>query len=144
MKDYLIVIGLWFLFLIFLAAAREPSTPSTDLPIPTDFTCVGTDGTLTDGITLATPIPVTWDVQFGECLVGDCSGATFTKKASDEAFGEFPDFIGYYDVGEMYDFKKGEDVRLHGKLREIYTDKDALSIQNRCVPIVQIQKIESL
>lgn len=144
LRDYLIIIAAFFILWIFIAAAREPSTSSADLPISTEFTCIGADGTLTDGIELTKPISVTWNAQFGECLIGDCSGATFTKKTSDEAFGEFPDFIGYYDVGDMSNIKKGEGVRLYGKLREIYTDKDALSILNRCVPILQIQKIENL
>jgi len=32
-KDYLIIIAIWFLILVFIAAARGPSTRSGDYPI---------------------------------------------------------------------------------------------------------------
>ena len=148
----IIVLIIVILVLIFIFK-KTPTIPTsvsknseTTSTTATEFTCVGTNGELTDGIQLNEPIPVVWEAKLDECLVTSCHGASFTKKISAGIAGEYSNFIGYYkdtDIPLQF-LKKGIDLKIYANWEFLYTDKDAPSIHNRCVPLVKIDRIEQL
>ncbi len=148
MKKYLLKIALLLVLigLGYFAVRGYRNNNVTTSTTTTDFTCVGENGGLTDGIQLNEPIPVVWEAKLDECLITGCHGASFTKKISDEVAGEYPHFIGYYkdtDIPQQF-LKKDIDLKISGNWEFLYTDKDAPSIHNRCVPLVKIDRIEQL
>jgi len=99
------------------------------------------------------PIPIVWTAKFTGCLVS-CWGAHFTRLPEGTNY-KYPRFAGYYpDAAKKYHWEGGgsqipekflEDdavLRIYGKWTDIGEDHPRTVFGNKCVPIVNIEKIE--
>jgi hypothetical protein len=103
------------------------------------------------------PVPIIWTAKFDSCLVS-CYGASFTRVPSD---AKYPRFAGYYpDVSGKYDWdvasngdrggsqipdkflKDGLILKIYGNRTGIDADHPRTVFENKCVPMVEIEKIE--
>lgn len=87
------------------------------------------------------PIPVVWDAKFTGCLSG-CWGAAFTRVPNDS---KYPRFSGYVpDSGNRIAdefMKEGQILKIYGKWIDV-SDSYGSVFDNKCVPTVDIEKIE--
>lgn len=102
------------------------------------------------------PIPVIWEAKFTGCLVS-CYGAHFSRIPETENY-KYPRFAGYYpDEFGKYNWENGgnsgkqipekflEDgliLKIYGKWIMIEADHPYTVFENKCVPILEIEKIE--
>lgn len=105
------------------------------------------------------PIPIVWTAKLDGCLMS-CYGASFTRIPSDE---KYPRFAGYYpDTSGKYNwdidtngndggsripekFKKvGQILKVYGKWTSVEADHPYTVFENKCVPLVEIDKLEIL
>lgn len=99
------------------------------------------------------PVPIVWTAKLTGCLVS-CYGAHFTRLPEGAKY-KYLRFAGYYpDAAGKYDWEKGgsqipdkflEDglkLRVYGKWTGIEEDHPKTVFDNKCVPIVNIDKIE--
>lgn len=109
--------------------------------------------------TFENPLPITWTARFDGCLMS-CYGASFTRVPSDE---QYPRFAGYYPNKEgKYSLeldanggeggsqiperfrKNNQMLKISGKWTDIDADHPFSVFEDKCVPIVNIEKIEIL
>ena len=87
------------------------------------------------------PVPIIWTAKFDGCLAG-CWGAAFTKIPEDP---QYPRFLGYVpDEGERIAdefMKEGQILKIYGKWTDV-SDSYGSVFDNKCVPTVDIEKIE--
>jgi len=87
------------------------------------------------------PISVVWEARFDGCLVS-CWGASFTRIPSDP---QYPRFSGYVrDSGDKIAdefMKEGQTLKIYGKWTDISASYASV-FGNKCVPTVEIEKIE--
>lgn len=102
-------------------------------------------------------IYIIWTAKLDSCLVS-CYGASFTRVSNDE---EYPRFAGYYpDTLGKYDWdvasngerggsqipdvflQDGLTLKIYGKWTDIDADHPRTVFENKCVPVVEIGKIE--
>ena len=100
--------------------------------------------------TFEKPIPIIWFARMNGCLES-CQGASFTKVDQNE---EYPRFAGYYPDtnGEYFTEEwnpipekfqeKGLILRIEGDWLGIEEDHPQTVFGGKCVPIVNIRKIE--
>lgn len=99
------------------------------------------------------PIPIVWTAKFTGCLVS-CWGAHFTRLPEEIKY-KYPRFAGYYpDAAGKYHWEKGgsqipekfrEDgavLKIYGKWTDIGEDHPRTVFGNKCVPTVNIERIE--
>lgn len=89
------------------------------------------------------PIPIVWTAKLDGCLVS-CEGVSFTKTSEDE---KYPRFAGYYEDGKTIPnefLEKGLILNVYGKWTGIDYDHPKTVFDNKCVPIVDIEKIEEI
>lgn len=87
------------------------------------------------------PVPMIWTAKLDGCLVG-CLGASFTKVPEDK---KYPRFAGYYfDDKSIPDkfLQNGLILKIYGEWIGIDYDHSRTVFENKCVPIVDIEKIE--
>lgn len=88
------------------------------------------------------PVDIVWITKIDGCLVG-CSGASFTKDSGGDVYARF---AGYYsEQGKVISedlLKEGTKVKVYGKWTGIGDDYSKSVFENKCVPIVQIEKLE--
>ena len=87
------------------------------------------------------PIPIVWTAKLDGCLVS-CLGASFTRVPSDT---KYPRFAGYYPNDEIIPdkfLKGGLILKIYGKWIGIDADHPRTVFENKCVPMVDIEKIE--
>jgi hypothetical protein len=85
------------------------------------------------------PIPVVWTAMLDGCLVS-CEGASFTRVPRDE---KHPRFAGYYPGGAQADLRHaGHTLKITGNWVGIGADHFVTVFDNKCVPIVHINKVE--
>lgn len=92
--------------------------------------------------TFKKPVQVVWLAEFGGCLVG-CEGASFNRLPIGGDF-KYPSFAGYFGEGVFKEklLKEGLTLKIYGKWTGIDADHPKLVFNNKCVPIVDIEKIE--
>lgn len=88
------------------------------------------------------PIPIIWTAKFdGNCL-SSCWGASFTKVPEDS---KYPRFSGYVsDDGERIAdeyLKEDQILKIYGNWVDV-SDSYGSVFDNKCVPTVEIEKIE--
>lgn len=133
----------------FLAEAPSSSTPTaTEKPECDNYK---------DIQKLEKPVPIVWTAKLDGCLVS-CYGASFTRVPSNT---KYPRFAGYYpDTSGKYDWdvtnngerggsqipdkflKDNLTLRIYGKWTDIDADHPITVFENKCVPIVEIERIE--
>ena len=98
--------------------------------------------------TFSEPVPVVWEARFNSCLVS-CYGASFTRISDETKFaGYYPDNSGKYaykaDAGSQIpnEFTSGETIKIYGDWIGIEEDHSKTVFDSKCVPIVNIKKIE--
>lgn len=85
------------------------------------------------------PIPVVWIAIMDGCLAS-CEGASFTRVPGDE---KYPRFAGYYASGSYADIGQSEDtLKIYGDWVGIGADHASTVFDNKCVPIININKVE--
>lgn len=87
------------------------------------------------------PIQIVWTAKFDGCLVS-CWGASFTRVPEDS---KYPRFAGYMPesgerIADEY-MKDGQTLKIYGKMTDISGSYGSV-FGNRCVPTVEIEKIE--
>jgi len=96
------------------------------------------------------PIPVVWTVKMDGCLAS-CQGASFTKIPKDEKYprfsGYYPDTKGGYNIEDWNPIpeefqEKGLILKITGEWVGIQDDHPQTVFEGKCVPIVNIKKIE--
>ena len=88
-----------------------------------------------------TPIPVEWTAKFDGCLAG-CWGGAFTRVPDDPKYHRFSAYVP--DAGSKIEdkyLKEGLMLKIYGKWTDI-TDSYGSIFSNKCVPTVEIEKIE--
>lgn len=89
------------------------------------------------------PIPVAWEAKFDTCLSG-CWGAVFTRVPENS---QYPRFSGYVpDKGEKLAEKYLRDdqiLKIYGLWTDV-SDSYGSVFDNRCVPTVEIERVEIL
>jgi len=89
------------------------------------------------------PIPIEWTARFDGCL-SSCWGAYFTRFPEDS---KYPKFSGYVpDDGERISdkfTKEGQLLKIYGNWTDV-SDSYGSIFDNKCVPTVEIEKIELL
>ena len=88
------------------------------------------------------PIPVVRDAKFDGCL-SSCWGAAFTRVPDDP---KYPRFSGYvpdngYRIADEF-MKEGQIVKIYGKWTGVGFDHPYTVFEGKCVPSVDIEKIE--
>ena len=88
------------------------------------------------------PVPIVWTAKFdGNCL-SSCWGASFTKVPEDS---KYPRFSGYVsDDGERIAdeyLKEDQILKIYGNWVDV-SDSYGSVFDNKCVPTVEIEKIE--
>ena len=100
------------------------------------------------------PIPVVWTAKMDGCLVS-CEGASFTRVPAPTPEGvgvptksvgkykKYPRFAGYYP-GELQAELWPDDsiLKISGDWVGIDADHPHTVFDNKCVPVIQIKKIE--
>lgn len=85
------------------------------------------------------PIPVVWTAKMDGCLAS-CEGASFTRVPEDE---KYPRFAGYYASGSYADIGQSEGtLKIYGDWIGIAADHAVTVFDNKCVPIININKVE--
>lgn len=104
------------------------------------------------------PIPVIWEAKLTGCLMS-CYGAHFTRIPETEN-SKYPRFAGYYpdefgkyawddggnggnQIPEKF-LEDGLNLKIYGKWLGIDYDHPYTVFGNKCVPILEIEKIEKL
>ena len=88
-------------------------------------------------------IPVVWEAILDVCLSG-CGGGSFTKLNSSKN-EKHPRFVGYLKDGKTIPenlLAKGIKLKISGKWISVEDDHSRTVFNNKCVPIVEIEKIE--
>ena len=85
------------------------------------------------------PIPVVWTARMDGCLVS-CEGASFTRVPEDK---KYPRFAGYYpeSFGPEF-FQDNAVLKISGDWVGIDADHPYTVFDNKCVPVIHINKIE--
>jgi hypothetical protein len=89
------------------------------------------------------PIPVVWTAKFDGCLAS-CWGAAFTKVPEDFQYSRFSGYVP--DEGEKISdeyMKEGQILKIYGKWTDVSASYASV-FNNKCVPTVEIEKIEIL
>lgn len=95
-------------------------------------------------------IPVVWTAKMEGCLAS-CQGASFTRIPEDNKYphfaGYYPDFKGSYDIDDWNPipdkFQKPDLLlKITGILIGIQDDHSQTVFEGKCIPIVNIEKIE--
>lgn len=85
------------------------------------------------------PIPVVWTASMDGCLVS-CEGAAFTRVPEDK---KYPRFAGYFPDSLGEELLRAKAVlKISGAWIGIGADHPHTVFENKCVPIIQINKIE--
>ena len=85
------------------------------------------------------PIPVVWTARMDGCLVS-CEGASFTRVPEDE---KYPRFAGYYPGGLQPElWPDNSIIKISGDWIGIDADHPFTVFDNKCVPVIHINKIE--
>ncbi len=85
------------------------------------------------------PVPVIWTARMDGCLVS-CEGASFTRIPEDK---KYPRFAGYYPGGLQPELGQGgRALKIYGDWIGIDADHPFTVFDNKCVPVIQINKIE--
>ena len=85
------------------------------------------------------PIPVIWTAKMDGCLVS-CEGASFTRVPEDK---KYPRFAGYYSGGLQAELWQDNAVlKISGDWVGINADHPHTVFDNKCVPVIHINKIE--
>jgi len=96
------------------------------------------------------PIPVVWTAKMEGCLAS-CQGASFIRIPEDNKYphfaGYYPDTKGGYEVDDWNPipdkFQKNDLLlKITGKWIGIQDDHSQTVFEGKCVPIVNIEKIE--
>lgn len=103
--------------------------------------------------TFKEPVPIVWTAKLTGCLVS-CFGAHFTRLPEGAGY-KYPRFAGYYpDLSGRYDWdggglqipdkflKDGITLKVYGNWTSIDADHPNTVFEGKCVPIVEINKIE--
>ncbi|MEX2090597.1 MAG: hypothetical protein WD989_00485 [Candidatus Paceibacterota bacterium] len=86
-------------------------------------------------------ISVVWTAKMDGCLVS-CEGASFTRVPEND---KYPRFVGYSAELLQDDiWQDGDIVKIFGDWVGIGSDHPVTVFNNKCVPIVNINKIELL
>ncbi|MBI2068825.1 MAG: hypothetical protein HYT67_01840 [Candidatus Yanofskybacteria bacterium] len=85
------------------------------------------------------PIPVVWTAKMDGCLVS-CEGASFTRVPEDE---KYPRFAGYYPGG-LGPWLYKNVLKISGDWIGVDADHPYTVFDNKCVPVIQINKMEIL
>ena len=89
------------------------------------------------------PISIEWTAKFDGCL-SSCWGAYFTRVPEDP---KYPRFSGYVpDDGERISdefMKEGQLLKIYGNWTDV-SDSYGSIFDNKCVPTIEIEKIEIL
>jgi len=90
----------------------------------------------------ATPTPIVWFAKLDDCVLS-CEGGSFTKITSNSQ-EKYPRFVGYMKDGIIPEKYLEDDIRLKitGEWESIGDDYSRTEFNNKCVPIVNILKIE--
>ncbi|MDP3792677.1 MAG: hypothetical protein Q8Q89_03020 [bacterium] len=134
--------------LISDVASLSPTPMTTEEPVCDNYK---------DIQTFEKPVSIIWTAKLDGCLES-CYGASFTRVLSDT---KYPRFAGYYpDISGKYDWdvasngERGGDqipdkfledgliLKIYGKWTDIDADHPLTVFENKCVPIVEIEKIE--
>ena len=88
------------------------------------------------------PVPVVWTAKMTGCLMS-CQGAPFTRLPEGGEY-EYPRFAGYYKDGTIPGefLEEGLALKIYGDWIGIDADHSRTVFENKCVPIVEIEKIE--
>ncbi|MDO8499588.1 MAG: hypothetical protein Q7S66_02920 [bacterium] len=98
------------------------------------------------------PISIVWDAELSGCLVS-CDGASFKRLSDDVKYSYFAGYgpaikaiIESGELGDKNDVFWGSHVpiKVYGKWYSIDADHPRTVFDNKCVPIVDIEKIEKL
>ena len=105
------------------------------------------------------PVPIIWIAKLDGCLMS-CYGASFTRVPSGIKYprfaGYYPDKSGKYnwDVTDSGDYagsqipdkflKENLLLKIYGKWTGIDADHPFTVFENKCVPFVEIEKIEAI
>ena len=85
------------------------------------------------------PIPIVWTARMDGCLVS-CEGASFTRVPEDK---KYPRFAGYYPGGLQAELWQDNGVlKISGDWVGIDADHPFTVFDNKCVPVIHINKIE--
>jgi len=96
------------------------------------------------------PIPIVWTAKMEGCLAS-CQGASFTRITEDDKYAQFagyyPDSKGNYDIDDwnpIPDKYQKHDLflKITGKWIGIQDDHSQTVFNGKCIPIVNIEKIE--
>jgi hypothetical protein len=122
-----------------LKAMIVPNESQTPIPENTnyDYVC---DNYL-DIQEFEKPVPITWTAKLDGCLMS-CYGASFTRVPSEI---KYPRFAGYYHGDQAIPDKFLEDgltLKIYGNWNGIDADHPRTVFENKCVPMVDIKKIE--
>lgn len=87
------------------------------------------------------PIPVAWTAKMDGCLVS-CEGASFTRVPEDK---KYPRFAGYFpEILQEGLWQDNIILKVHGDWVGIDADHPHTVFENKCVPIIHINKIEKV
>ena len=93
--------------------------------------------------TFKTPKHVEWEAILDGCI-SSCGGGSFTKLNSSKN-EKHPRFVGYLKDGKTIPenlLAKGIKLKISGKWISVEDDHSRTVFNNKCVPIVEIEKIE--
>jgi hypothetical protein len=100
--------------------------------------------------TFTEPRPIVWDSRFDGCLVS-CYGGSFTRIEDSVRFAAYyPDENGKYNyennAGAIIpeEFRTGDSIRIYGNWLGIEADHPHTVFESKCVPFVEIKKIEKI
>ncbi len=88
------------------------------------------------------PESIVWDAKFDGCLVS-CWGAAFTRVPANPKYPRFSAYVP--DEGEKIDDKflqENQTLRISGKFTGVDSDHVSTVFDGKCVPTVEIEKIE--
>ncbi len=84
-------------------------------------------------------IPIVWTAKMDGCLVS-CEGASFTRVPGDE---KYPRFAGYFAGLLGPELRQDNAIlKISGDWIGIGADHPYTVFDNKCVPVIQINKIE--
>ena len=141
--------------LAVLAEDVAPKNEQLDTAMPEEKLCDNED----EITTFAKPVSVEWTAKLSGCLAS-CYGASFTRITKD---AEYPKFAGYFaDESGKFDWDVDSDgnrggrqiaeefleeglvFKISGKWIGIEADHASTVFKNKCVPIVEVEKIERI
>ena len=86
-------------------------------------------------------IPIVWTARMDGCLMS-CAGASFTRVPEDE---KYPRFAGYFPASFGLELEQDNAVlKISGDWVGIAADHPHTVFEDKCVPIIEIDKIEPL